>query len=59
MKDLRVIFMGTPSFAVPVLNKLIEEINKPDMTFNEDHKPKIVTAQYKNDAGIIGATIDN
>ena len=43
----------------PVLNKLIEEINKPDMTFNEDHKPKIVTAQYKNDAGIIGATIDN
>lgn len=43
----------------PVLNKLIEEINKPNMTFNDDHKPKIVTAYFKNNAGIIGATIDN
>ena len=43
----------------PVLNKLIEEINKPDMTFNEGVKPKVVTALFKNDAGIIGATIDN
>ena len=43
----------------PVLNKLIEEINKPDMTFNEGEKPKVVTALFKNDAGIIGATIDN
>lgn len=43
----------------PVLNKLIEEINKPNMTFNEGEKPKVVTAQFKNDAGIIGATIDN
>lgn len=41
----------------PVLNKLIEEINKPNTTFN-DTKPKIVTAVFKNDAGIIGATID-
>lgn len=41
----------------PVLNKLIEEINKPNTTFN-DTKPKIVTAIFKNDAGIIGATID-
>ena len=40
-------------------NKLIEEINKPNMTFNEGEKPKIVTAFFKNDAGIIGATIDN
>lgn len=43
----------------PVLNKLIEEINKPNMTFNNGEKPKIVTAFFKNDAGIIGATIDN
>ena len=43
----------------PVLNKLIEEINKPNMTFNEGEKPKVVTALFKNDAGIIGATIDN
>ncbi len=41
----------------PVLNKLIEEINKPNMTFNEDKKPIIVTAEFKNDAGIIGATL--
>lgn len=43
----------------PVLNKLIEEINRPDMTFNEGNKPKIVTAFFKNDAGIIGATVEN
>lgn len=42
----------------PVLNKLIEEINKPNTTFN-DSKPKIVTAFFKNDAGIIGATVEN
>lgn len=41
----------------PVLNKLIKEINKEDTTFNKD-KHKIVTAYFKNDAGIIGATID-
>lgn len=27
MKDLKVVFMGTPEFAVPVLNKLIESTN--------------------------------
>lgn len=27
MKDLKVVFMGTPEFAVPVLNKLIENTN--------------------------------
>lgn len=27
MKDIRVVFMGTPSFAVPVLEKLIRETN--------------------------------
>ncbi len=43
----------------PVFNRLIEEINKPNMTFNEGEKPKIVTAFFKNDAGIIGATIEN
>ncbi len=41
----------------PVLNKLIEEINKEDSTFNSQ-KPEIVTAQFKNDAGIIGAVIE-
>lgn len=41
----------------PVLQKLIEEINKQDSTFNND-KPEIVTALFKNDAGIIGAVIE-
>lgn len=41
----------------PVLNKLIEEINKKETSFNPI-KPKIVTAEFKNDAGIIGATVD-
>lgn len=41
----------------PILNKLIEEINKPNTTFNND-KPKIITAHFKNDAGIIGATVE-
>ncbi len=36
--------------------RLLEEINKPDSTFNE-MKPEIVVADYKNHAGIIGATI--
>jgi glucokinase len=41
----------------PVLKKLIEEINKPNSTFNNS-KPQIVTAYFKNDAGIIGATVE-
>lgn len=41
----------------PVLEKLIKEINKDNSTFNHD-KPQIITAHFKNDAGIIGATID-
>lgn len=40
-----------------VLNKLIKEINKDNMTFNKE-KHKIVTADFKNDAGIIGSTIE-
>lgn len=43
----------------PIFNKLIEEINKENTTFNEENKPKIITAYFKNDAGIIGATIEN
>lgn len=41
----------------PVLNKLVEEINKDESTFNSG-KPEIITAEFKNDAGIIGATVD-
>ncbi len=35
---------------------LIDEINKPESTFNQE-KPLITTAEFKNNAGIIGATI--
>ena len=35
---------------------LVAEINKIDSTFNKE-KPKIITAEFKNNAGIIGATI--
>ena len=52
MKDLRVIFMGTPSFAVPVLNKLIENTNvimvvcQPDK--EKDRKGNIIYPEIKN-----------
>ena len=42
----------------PIFDKLIEEIHKPNSTFNKGELPKIVTAKLKNDAGIIGATIE-
>lgn len=43
----------------PVLFKLLEKLNDPLSTFNHNSKPKFVLAEYKNDAGIIGATIEN
>ncbi len=41
----------------PIYNKLIEKINEPKSTFNDGEKPKFVFAKFKNDAGIIGATL--
>lgn len=41
----------------PVLDQLIEKLKLPNSTFNSGALPKIVTAQLKNDAGIIGAVI--
>ena len=41
----------------PVLRQLIDEIYLPESTFN-DSKPDIVTAEFKNNAGIIGATVE-
>ena len=40
----------------PVLDQLIKKLEKEDSTFNNS-LPKIVTAELKNDAGIIGAVI--
>ena len=41
----------------PVFNQFIEEMKKPNTTFNQTI-PEIKTAFFKNDAGIIGAVID-
>ncbi len=41
----------------PIYDRLLSKINDPNSTFNHDIKPKIVLAEFKNDAGIIGATI--
>ena len=41
----------------PILDRLLCKINEPSSTFNHTEKPKIVLAKFKNDAGIIGATI--
>ena len=38
-------------------NKLVEEMNKRKYVFNKDNLPKIVLAELKNDAGIIGAVL--
>lgn len=43
----------------PVLDKLIEKLHAEGATFNDGDLPEIVTAKFKNDAGIIGAVITN
>lgn len=42
----------------PIYDRLIEKINEPKSTFNDGEKPKFIFAKFKNDAGIIGATLD-
>lgn len=41
----------------PVYDMLLKKIKAPKSTFNEGELPKIVTAEFKNNAGIIGATL--
>lgn len=41
----------------PVLEKLVNKVNENDTTFTISKKPEILLAEYKNDAGIIGATL--
>lgn len=43
----------------PVLQQLYDKLNEENSTFNGKPLPKFVIAKYKNDAGIIGATILN
>ena len=38
-------------------NRLVEEMNKRKYVFNKDNLPKIILAELKNDAGIIGAVL--
>lgn len=41
----------------PVYDMLLEKIQKSNSRFNEGKLPKITTAEFKNNAGIIGATL--
>lgn len=41
----------------PILDRLREKMKEPNTTFTNSKTPKILTAHFKNDAGIIGATI--
>lgn len=41
----------------PILDKLREKMKEPNTTFTNSKTPKLLTAHFKNDAGIIGATI--
>ncbi len=42
----------------PVLDKLYEKLHEENSTFNGKPLPDFVIAKYKNNAGIIGATIE-
>lgn len=43
----------------PIFDRLIKKINNYNSTFNHNTENKIVLAKLKNEAGIIGATIEN
>lgn len=41
----------------PILDRLISKMHEKDVTFTNSKVPDILTAHFKNNAGIIGATI--
>ncbi len=41
----------------PILDRLIAKLHESDITFTNSKSPDIVIAKYKNDSGIIGATL--
>ena len=43
----------------PLLDAFIKKMSTKNVTFNTENRPQIVTAKFKNDAGIIGATLEN
>lgn len=41
----------------PILDRLRDKVKEPNTTFSNSKTPEILTAHFKNNAGIIGATI--
>jgi len=41
----------------PILDRLISKLNESDTTFTNSKTPDIVIAEFKNDSGMIGATL--
>ena len=41
----------------PIFKKLLEKLEEPNSTYNQESRPEIKVATFKNDAGIIGATV--
>ena len=41
----------------PIFKKLLDKLKEPNSTYNQESSPEIKVAKFKNDAGIIGATV--
>lgn len=41
----------------PIYKKLLEKLKEPNSTYNQESSPEIRIAKFKNDAGIVGATV--
>ena len=41
----------------PICKKLLDKLKEPNSTYNQESSPEIKVAKFKNDAGIIGATV--
>lgn len=42
----------------PIFKKLLDKMKEPNSTYNQESSPLIKVASFKNDAGIIGATVN-
>ena len=42
----------------PIYDQLLQKINEPNATFNKGVRPVIALAEFKNNAGMIGATLE-
>lgn len=40
-----------------IFKKLLDKLKEPNSTYNQESSPEIKVAKFKNDAGIIGATV--